>query len=286
MPRETRALRLHPEVGHRVRTPWPGLTVEKHSILPTEPRCFERRGDGLLLCFAAAGKRHDGEVTLDGVSTAFRDVPGRLHLVPADCRFTGWVSPAAPHEFFYVWLDPRAPFIDPALGFAGIGFAPRAAFEDAGLFATARKLAEAAADDPPRARLAAEALGSVLAVELARRHGAATPRRTGGLAGWRLRRAEDLLTARLDGAVGLAEIAAELGLSPWHFCRAFRESTGDPPHRWLARRRIAAAQAMLRDPGRSVTDIALAVGFGGTTQFARAFRRATGLAPTEYRRRL
>ena len=43
---------------------------------------------------------------------------------------------------------------------------------------------------------------------------------------------------------------------------------------------------MLREPNRPVTDIAVAVGFGGTTQFARAFRRATGLAPTEYRRRL
>jgi AraC family transcriptional regulator len=86
--------------------------------------------------------------------------------------------------------------------------------------------------------------------------------------------------------IGLSRLADLVDLSPWHFCRSFKQSTGVPPHRFLVQLRIERAKRLLADRGVSVTEVALALGFGGSTQFARAFRAAVGLSPREYRVRL
>jgi AraC family transcriptional regulator len=59
-----------------------------------------------------------------------------------------------------------------------------------------------------------------------------------------------------------------------------------PPHRYHAMRRIEHAKALLAKPAPSVTEIGLAVGFGQTSSFTAAFRRGTGVTPTEYHRSL
>jgi AraC family transcriptional regulator len=276
-------LRHEPEVGVRDRAEWPGLALETHAIAELRPRGFSLRQRALFLCLAEQGTRRDGVVDLEGAASPFREVVGRMHVVPPGCGFSGWLDPSGPHRFRYVHLDTDAAFLRP-VEMVGAALAPRAGFRDAGLAATIRKLAEAASD-PRRGRLAAEALGLLLAIELLRRHGAPPrPPPGGGLAPRQLRRAQERLRAGMEGGAGLAEVADAVGLSPWHFCRAFRASTGDPPQRWLAHRRIDTACDLLRDPRRSVLEVALAVGFGGASQFARAFRRATGASPSAWRR--
>lgn len=118
--------------------------------------------------------------------------------------------------------------------------------------------------------------------------GAADPRASacGGLSPWRERRVVEYLEARLAEDMSLAELAAVAGLSPNHFCTAFRITMGEPPHRWLVRRRIERARDLLADPRLSVTDVALAVGFGSSAHFATAFRKIVGTTPSAYRREL
>jgi AraC family transcriptional regulator len=110
-----------------------------------------------------------------------------------------------------------------------------------------------------------------------------TAHRKGGLAPWQLRRAVEYLAARLDADVRLADVAAEVGLSPFHFARAFRVSMGEPPHRHHLRLRIENARRLLATTSRPVIDIALECGFSAPQAFARAFRRLTGSSPSEYR---
>ena len=75
-------------------------------------------------------------------------------------------------------------------------------------------------------------------------------------------------------------------LSPFYFCRAFKQSFGIPPHRYHVNRRIERAKALLAERESSVTDVALEVGFSETSSFSAAFRHTTGTTPTEYRRTL
>ena len=79
-------------------------------------------------------------------------------------------------------------------------------------------------------------------------------------------------------------LAGLVDLSPYHFARAFKRSFGVPPHRYHVGRRIERAKALLRD--RSVTEVALAVGFAETSSFSAAFRRTTRATPQDYRRTL
>jgi AraC family transcriptional regulator len=73
-------------------------------------------------------------------------------------------------------------------------------------------------------------------------------------------------------------------LSPFHFARAFKQSFELPPHRYLTLRRIERAKELLRQPDLSVTRIGLNVGFSDTSSFSVAFRRETGVTPTDFRR--
>jgi len=68
----------------------------------------------------------------------------------------------------------------------------------------------------------------------------------GGLAPWQLRRAEALMSENLSVQVPLGQVAEECGLSVRHLARAFRQSTGVPPHRWLLDRRVERAKELLR----------------------------------------
>ena len=108
----------------------------------------------------------------------------------------------------------------------------------------------------------------------------------GGLAPRQLRRAQDTMMAALDDNFSLAGLAQEAGLSLWHFSRAFKQSTGLSPHRWIRERRLERARQLLADKHRSLTSIALHLGFASLSHFSTAFKQATGLSPRRYRRRL
>lgn len=108
----------------------------------------------------------------------------------------------------------------------------------------------------------------------------------GGLSPTALRRAIDRLRSESDSDVSLAMLASDAGLSRFHFCRAFKESTGLSPHAWLRQYRLEQAMNMLRDTDDSVVSIAAALGYASQTAFAAAFRKLAGVTPSDWRRRL
>jgi AraC family transcriptional regulator len=105
----------------------------------------------------------------------------------------------------------------------------------------------------------------------------------GGLGAARLRRVKELVHAKMEDDLGLAEMAQSVGLSTAHFARMFRTSTGETPHQFVLRQRIERAKAMLRAPGARVLDVAVACGFKTQQHFAQVFRDACRVSPTEYR---
>lgn len=106
----------------------------------------------------------------------------------------------------------------------------------------------------------------------------------GGLSGWQQKRVGEYIDAHLGEALRLAALAQLVGLSPFHFARAFKQSFGVPPHRYHVGRRIARAKDLLDDSTSSVTAIARDLGFAETSSFSATFRRVTGTSPIRYRR--
>jgi AraC family transcriptional regulator len=107
----------------------------------------------------------------------------------------------------------------------------------------------------------------------------------GGLSPKVLLRAIERLRSDSDADVSLAALASDAGLSRFHFCRAFKESTGLSPHAWLRQHRLEQAMNMLRDTDESIVSVAAALGYASQTAFAAAFRRSTGETPSDWRRR-
>jgi AraC family transcriptional regulator len=106
---------------------------------------------------------------------------------------------------------------------------------------------------------------------------------SGDLPGARLRRVTEFIEDNLARPLPLAELSAEAHMSPYHFFRLFKRSTGLPPHRFVMRRRIDRACALLIEGQLSIDAVAHAVGFRTRSHFSMMFHRLTGSAPTAYR---
>jgi AraC family transcriptional regulator len=102
----------------------------------------------------------------------------------------------------------------------------------------------------------------------------------------RLRRVLTYLEEHLAEDITVTDLANVACLSIFHFTRAFAAATGVPPHRYVSRRRLESAKAMIATGRASLSEIAHDCRFSSQSSFTRAFRRATGVTPAEYRRTL
>lgn len=146
------------------------------------------------------------------------------------------------------------------------------------------ELAQAAADG--RSDVALDEAGVLLAQRLgdvvAGRKSAAPS------AGARDRRRAVEAAMRIDERshenLNLEDAASDAALSPFHFLRLFSSVLGVTPHQYLVRSRLRHAARLLPDPSRSISDIALDVGFNDLSNFVRTFHRAAGVSPRGYRK--
>ena len=111
----------------------------------------------------------------------------------------------------------------------------------------------------------------------------ATTPGTSTLPGSRLRRVTEYIQQNLDKDLRLSELAALVYMSPYHFARLFKCSTGVPPHQFVVRQRIARACAVLARPELSITQISRLVGFRTPSHFTTVFRGILRITPGAYR---
>ena len=232
----------------------------------------------------------DGETFVDGLPTSHIRVWNRkMTFVPAGSRFYGWKKPRALTRGTFLHIDPRSSLLQSELGFAEIEFRPRLRFFDRDLWETALKL-KAQVKNPAQSQSAyIEALSIALACELMRMNESVSPlvsRIRGGLPYWQQKKLMQYIDEHLAADISLASLAELAQLSAYHFSRAFKQSFGVPPHRYVTGRRIERAKSLLAQRKLSVTEIGLDVGFSETSSFTSAFRKVTGETPTDYRRSL
>lgn len=127
------------------------------------------------------------------------------------------------------------------------------------------------------------ALAGLLAASPRTSRRAASERAATRLDPVRLQRVLERIEAGLEETLSLADLAAEIGLSSYHFARAFRAATGVAPHQHVGERRIARACAMLAAGDAALAEIAYACGFSSQSHMTSSFSRRLGISPGRYR---
>jgi AraC family transcriptional regulator len=243
--------------------------------------------DNVIMAFPAEPvhfERRDGKAFVKGMTR-----PGTVTVIPAGSSSRWDIYQPLSVVQLYLPQATLARVAQEAAAAAPGDLVEQTAHPDA---VTARLLLSAADALEGNAALDAlfrHQLTDLLATRLLAAYAGAQPRVqpvTGGLSPKVLARAIERLHSGSDGDVSLAALAVDAGVSRFHFCRAFKESTGLSPHAWLRQHRLEQAMNMLRDTDVSVVSVAAALGYSSQTAFAAAFRKLTGETPSEWRRRM
>jgi AraC family transcriptional regulator len=135
-------------------------------------------------------------------------------------------------------------------------------------------------------RLYIESLTNVLAVHLLRQYVATKPQMTvyeGGLPRCQLSQVLDYINDHLDHDIKLADLAALLDMSPFHFSHMFKQAIAISPYQYLLQQRIERAKQLLKQTDQPIMEIALLCGFNNHSHLSQQFRRFTGMTPKTYR---
>ena len=109
-------------------------------------------------------------------------------------------------------------------------------------------------------------------------------RKPSGLSARRLRAVLRYIREHLHATLTLRDLAAVAHLSPYHFARRFKESTGLSPHRYIIARRIERAKELLRgEEELTLAQVAARAGFWDQGHFTRHFKRLVGVTPRRFR---
>jgi AraC-like DNA-binding protein len=128
-----------------------------------------------------------------------------------------------------------------------------------------------------------ERLGTVVQIPGAQR---SRPSTMGGLTAYKLRQVVEFIQAHIDEPINLRQLASVVSLSPFHFHREFKRSTGLTPGKYIFELRIKQAKVLLCESDLPLAQVAVQVGFADQSHFTVAFRKATSMTPRMYRNAL
>lgn len=260
-------------------SPWKGIVLERHTVSSVE---VPEHSHGSLCMHLQLRGDVEMEWWCDGANKIETPHAGSLILLPAGTRDRlRWQGTS---ERLIVSVSPA--HMQRAVADAGLAESPEIAMnwhlQDDGLRALLAEMGREAEAGWPAGSLYGDLLGMSLVQWLLRRY-AVTPvaleHVQGGMPLPKLRRVLEFTEQHLHTDVRLEQLAAEAGLSAFHFARLFRDSTGVTPHQYVLEQRIARAQFLLKLGKLTIAEVAQETGFSSATNFVRAFRTRTGTTP-------
>jgi AraC family transcriptional regulator len=210
---------------------------------------------------------------------------GHITIVPAGLVHGG--SNPEPSAWTSIYLKPSliAQAAADLLNPDSVEIIPQIELDDSQICHVVEALEAEIHDGFGSGRLFGESLGIALAGRLLARYAVKplTAREyRGGMPKYLLRRTVDYMQSNLGADLRLAELAANVDMSRWHFCRMFKQSTGLSPHQYLMRERVDAAMTRLGSTQADMEKIAAELGFSDQSHFITVFRRFAGVTPTQY----
>lgn len=97
------------------------------------------------------------------------------------------------------------------------------------------------------------------------------------------KRVLDFIATHFNDNITLEMMAAQAGISTYHFARLFKQTIGQSPHQFLMHYRVEQARKQLAKPNTLIADIAITCGFSDQAHFTRVFKQITGKTPKQYR---
>jgi AraC family transcriptional regulator len=226
-------------------------------------------------------RRQDGRRVAEGWAR-----PGTVTLIPADSAARWDIDGTLDALHIYLPPDSLASVCEGA-GRPRCDLAERTAARDEwGSQLLKLMVMESASSLAKPDRLFLGHAADLLCLHLAGVHPAddnAPERRGGGLAPWQVKRVCAFMLDHLAQDISLNDLAAHVGLSTFHFCRAFKQAVGLSPHQWRRMQRVRRACDLLETTQIAVTEIAAAVGYDDPSQLAKVFNRVMGTTPSRYR---
>ncbi|HXG47272.1 MAG TPA: AraC family transcriptional regulator [Methylomirabilota bacterium] len=263
---------------------WDDFRLEEH------PRpCWDLNQvcatDHLVLLHLEAGLQMQWQA--QGASGSTEVAPGRLSILPACLPFS--LTGRSPGRCILIALGPK--FYSCVAATSGRPEQPAPVWtpelDDSLVRELVLALCHQAARPDSKGTIYAESLASALASHLMHRHATGANRQAiaaRGLSRPQLRRTIQFIHDHLAEGASLQRLAEIAGLSPFHFARLFKQSTGAAPHEYLTRCRIERAKQLLICSPHSISDVATQVGFCDQSHLSRHFRRIVGLTPMAYLR--
>lgn len=233
----------------------------------------------------------DMALNTDGRERRYHTGPGTLYLTSAhqpDYEMT-WKSTASePVSFLELRLDndllAQTAAADAGLDAARLELRDGTGLDDPLLAEICRAICRDLIRSESHSQLYVDTAARMLAMQLVHAHGTVRPceriSRLASLPLQTLRRVQDHVRDRLKEALTLEELAAVAGLSPYHFARTFKRTTGQSPNTYVVGQRLARAAHLLRSTRLTVVHVASEVGYASPRHFALLFRRRFGCSPT------
>jgi AraC family transcriptional regulator len=230
------------------------------------------------------------------LSASFRDGAGRERTAFVCAPLVLVVSPGLPHALadepgpHTLVLSIAAPLFTGLARAAREGAEPLLVEPHAAADPLLREIGNALEDDLRQQRTLGavylESLAMVLAAHVARLHANAAgrgPATAGGLAPHKLRRVHEFISDHLTETIRVEELARTVHLSPFHFARMFKQSTGRSPHLHILMQRIERAKQLLAESDAALVDVAADAGFRTQGHFTGVFHHYTGCTPRIFR---